>query len=257
MPGSRRRDQATAWATSPRDRGSCPRPRLPGQHGVRRPRGRPDHARRPPCPQQRSHGPWPQAHAGPDHRTRAVVRSYDRSDRLRPGRLDNPCSRRFAHRPLRAHGRDHPRSLIEHIGRATFPRALSAAREGDSVSLAVFALVVVIWVALLVPIARRGRAELAWEASEGGSRLSGGARPWTTGNLLAEPADDEAEAEAAAAASRLARRRAVRRRAATRRRRVLLLLVVATAAGSRAWAVLGGRWWLAVAVSGLLLAGFL
>ena len=32
--------------------------------------------------------------------------------------------------------------------------------------LAVFALVVVIWVALLVPLARRGRAELAFEASE-------------------------------------------------------------------------------------------
>jgi hypothetical protein len=123
------------------------------------------------------------------------------------------------------------------------------------VSLAVFALVVVIWVAVLVPIARRGRAELAWEASEGGSRLSGGARPWITGNLLAEPTDDELEAEAAAA--RLARRRAARRRAATRRRRVLLLLVVATAAGSRAWAVLGGRWWLAAVVTGLLLAGYL
>jgi len=42
------------------------------------------------------------------------------------------------------------------------------------VSLAVFALVVVIWVVLLVPLARRGRAELAAEASEGGSRLRGG-----------------------------------------------------------------------------------
>src|SRR5918995_1474530 len=99
---------------------------------------------------------------------------------------------------------------------------LPAAREGDTVSLAVFALVVVIWVALLVPLSRRGRAELAAEASEGGSRLSsGGAPPWT------------------------------------RRRRILLLLVVATAAGSRAWAVLGGRWWLAAAVAGALLAGYL
>jgi hypothetical protein len=124
------------------------------------------------------------------------------------------------------------------------------------VSLAVFALVVVIWVALLVPIARRGRAELAADASEGGTRLSsGGARPWTTGNLPEEPTEEELEA--ATEAARLARRRATRRRAATRRRRVLLLLAVATAAGSRAGAVVGGRWWLAAAAAGLLLAGYL
>jgi hypothetical protein len=124
------------------------------------------------------------------------------------------------------------------------------------VSLAVFALVVAIWVVLLVPLARRGRAELAAEASEGGSRLrSGGAGPWTSGNLPDE--DDDEDPEAAAEAARLARRRAASRRAATRRRRVLLLLVVATAAGSRAWAVLGGRWWLATAAASLLLAGYL
>jgi hypothetical protein len=124
------------------------------------------------------------------------------------------------------------------------------------VGLAVFALVVVIWVALLVPLARRGRAELAFEASEGGRRLSsGGARAWTTGNLPTEPTDEDLEA--AAAAVRLARRRAASRRATTRRRRMLLALVVATAAGSRAWAVLGGRWWLAAALAGLLLAGYL
>jgi hypothetical protein len=33
--------------------------------------------------------------------------------------------------------------------------------------------------------------------------------------------------------------------------------VVATAAGSRAWMALGGRWWLAAAGAGLLLAGYL
>ena len=125
-----------------------------------------------------------------------------------------------------------------------------------TVSLAVFALVVAIWMALLVPLARRGRAELAAGASQGGSRLSsGGARPWTTGNLPAEPTDDELAA--ADLAARLARRCASRRRAAVRRRRVLLALVVATAAGSRAWAVLGGRWSLAAAAAGLLLAGYL
>ena len=116
-------------------------------------------------------------------------------------------------------------------------------------SLAVFALVVVIWVVLLVPLARRGRAELAAEASEGGRRLtSGGARPWTSWNL---PADDEPTDEELAAAALAARR------AATRRRRVLLVLVLATAAGSRAWAMGGGRWWLAAAVTGALLAGYL
>jgi hypothetical protein len=124
------------------------------------------------------------------------------------------------------------------------------------VSLAVFALVVVIWLALLVPLARRGRAELAVEASEGGRRLSsGGARPWTTGNLPAEPTDEELAA--AETAARLTRRRVARRRAAVRRRRVLLVLVVATAAGSRTWAVLGGRWWLVAAAAGLALAGYL
>jgi membrane protein YdbS with pleckstrin-like domain len=124
------------------------------------------------------------------------------------------------------------------------------------VSLAVFALVVVIWVVLLVPLARRGRAELAYEASEGGRRLSsGGARPWTTGNLPAEPTDEELEA--AAAAARLARRRDAARRAAVRRRRVLLVLVAATTSGSRAWAALGGRWWLAAAAAAVLLAGYL
>jgi hypothetical protein len=124
------------------------------------------------------------------------------------------------------------------------------------VSLAVFALVVVIWVALLGPLARRGRAELAAEASEGGRRLStGGARPWTSGNLPTEPSDDELEA--AAVAARRARRRVAARRAANRRRRVLLVLVVATAAGSRAWTVLGAHWWLAAAVAAALLAGYL
>jgi hypothetical protein len=117
------------------------------------------------------------------------------------------------------------------------------------VSLAVFALVVVVWVVLLVPLARRGRAELAAEASEGGRRLtSGGARPWTSWNL---PADDEPTDEELAAAALAARR------AATRSRRVLLVLVLATAAGSRAWAMGGGRWWLAAAVTGALLAGYL
>jgi hypothetical protein len=145
--------------------------------------------------------------------------------------------------------------LIQHIGRASVP----------GVSLAVFALVIVIWVALLVPLARRGRAELAAEASNGGLRLtSGGARPWTTGNLAADPDEpdpdgldpddrDDDEGPVATVAARPARRRGT----AARRRRVLVALVVATAAGARAWAVLGGRWWAAAALAGLLLAAYL
>ena len=60
----------------------------------------------------------------------------------------------------------------------------------------------------------------------------------------------------AALAARLARRRADARRPATRRRRVLLALVLATAAGygPGRWA---GRWWLAAAATGALLAGYL
>jgi hypothetical protein len=124
------------------------------------------------------------------------------------------------------------------------------------VSLAVFALVAAIWVVLLVPLARRGRAEFAAEASLGRRLTSGGARPWTSGNLPAgEPTDEELAA--AALAARLARRRAAAGRAATRRRRVLLVLVLATAAGSRAGVIGGGRWWLAAAVTGALLAGYL
>jgi hypothetical protein len=140
-------------------------------------------------------------------------------------------------------------------------KRLSAAEEGGTVSLAVFALVVVIWAALLIPLARRGRAELAAEASKGRLRLSsGGARPWTTGDLP-EPPDDDPDGdpgeELLEAAARLARRRAASRRAAGRRRRMLLVLAVATAAGLRAWAGLGGRWWLAAATAGALLAAYL
>jgi hypothetical protein len=124
------------------------------------------------------------------------------------------------------------------------------------VSLAVFALVVVIWVVLLVPLARRGRAELAAEASEGGRRLtSGGARPWTSWNL---PADDEPTDEELAAAALAARRAGAPPPPPPRGGgRALLVLVLATAAGSRAWAMGGGRWWLAAAVTGALLAGYL
>jgi hypothetical protein len=121
------------------------------------------------------------------------------------------------------------------------------------VSLALFALVAAIWGVLLLPLARRGHAELAaWAPPrDTQARLSRGARPWTTG----DPPADDPDPEAAAALALHARRRAARRRAAARRRRTLLLLAVAMAVGLRAWVALGGRWWVApVAAGGLLVA---
>jgi hypothetical protein len=123
------------------------------------------------------------------------------------------------------------------------------------VSLALFALVAAIWGILLIPLARRGRAELAaWApARDTPARLSRGARPWTAG----DPPADGPDPEAAAALALLGRRRAARRRTAARRRRTLLVLAVATAAGLRAWAALGGRWWVAPAAAGGLLVAYL
>jgi hypothetical protein len=125
------------------------------------------------------------------------------------------------------------------------------------VSLALFALVAAIWGILLLPLARRGRAEPAARAPRRDTpgRLSRGARPWTAGGPPAGAAD--LHPEAAAARVRHARRRAALRRTAARRRRALLLLAVATAAGLRAWAVLGGRWWLAPAAAGGPLLAYL
>jgi hypothetical protein len=125
------------------------------------------------------------------------------------------------------------------------------------VSLALFALVAAIWGILLLPLARRGHAEAAaWAPRrDTPARLSRGARPWTAGD---PPADDpDSDPEAAASRARCARRRAALRRTAARRRRAPLLLAVATAAGLRAWAVLGGRWWLAPAAAGGLLLAYL
>jgi len=123
------------------------------------------------------------------------------------------------------------------------------------VSLALFALVAAIWGVLLIPLARRGRVELAaWApVRDTPARLSRGARPWTTGDPPAEDPDPEA----AAAQALRERRRAARRRTAARRRRTLLVLAAATAAGLRAWAALGGRWWVAPAVAGGLLVAYL
>jgi len=123
------------------------------------------------------------------------------------------------------------------------------------VSLALFALVAAIWGVLLIPLARRGHAELAAWATprDTPARLSRGARPWTTG----DPPAEEPDPEAAAALALHARRRAARRRTEARRRRTLLVLAVATAAGLRVWAALGGRWWVAPATAGGLLVAYL
>lgn len=48
-----------------------------------------------------------------------------------------------------------------------------------------------------------------------------------------------------------------RRQMVARRRRVLAVLALVVLAGLRLWAVFGGRWWLAPAVSGTLLFGYL
>jgi hypothetical protein len=123
------------------------------------------------------------------------------------------------------------------------------------VSLALFALVAAIWGVLLVPLARHGHAEPATPPPrDTPARLARGARPWTTGD---PPADEDPDPEAAAALALRARRRAARRRTAARRRRALLLLAVATAAGLRAWAAFGGRWWVAPATAGGVLAAYL
>jgi hypothetical protein len=122
-------------------------------------------------------------------------------------------------------------------------------------SLALFALVAAIWGVLLIPLARHGHAELASPPPrDTPARLARGARPWTTGD---PPAERDPDPDAAATLALLARRRAARRRTAARRRRALLLLGIAAAAGLRAWAALGGRWWAAPAVAGGLLAAYL
>jgi hypothetical protein len=122
------------------------------------------------------------------------------------------------------------------------------------VSLALFALVAAIWGVLLVPFARgAGPAPLPRRDRPG--RLSRGARPWSTGDLPA--VDPGPDAETAAALALRTRRRAARRRTTARRRRVLLVLAVAMAAGLRAWATAGGRWWVAPVAGGGLLAAYL
>jgi hypothetical protein len=125
-------------------------------------------------------------------------------------------------------------------------------------SLALFALVAAIWGVLLIPLARRGHPELAALPlpRDTPARLARGARPWTTGDPPA-PAEEEPDPQAAAALALRARRRAARRRTAARRRRALLLLAVAAAAGLRVWAAFGGRWWVAPAAAGGLLAAYL
>ncbi len=47
------------------------------------------------------------------------------------------------------------------------------------------------------------------------------------------------------------------RQMVARRRRVLVILSIASLAGLRAWVALGGQWWLAAAITGSLLTGYL
>jgi hypothetical protein len=110
------------------------------------------------------------------------------------------------------------------------------------VSIALFATVAAIWVALVLPSIGRGRAERA-RAAPPAVALQG--EPG--GRVRRLPASQ--------------RRRPVRRRVASRavirRRRVLAALAVAELAGLRVWAAIGGRWWVAAAAAGVALAAYL
>jgi hypothetical protein len=129
------------------------------------------------------------------------------------------------------------------------------------VSLALFSIVAAIWLLLLIPLLRRGLAERDARTPPprpDAARLSRGrgARPWKGSLQAAEPEEAE-DPEAAAALAAAAWRAAARRRAASRRRRMLLVFTAGVVAGVRAWAALGGRWWIATAVAGGLLAGYM
>ncbi|HYY80493.1 MAG TPA: hypothetical protein VFD04_15105 [Actinomycetes bacterium] len=107
-------------------------------------------------------------------------------------------------------------------------------------SIALFATAAAIWVALLVPAVRRGRAERA-----AGVPSAVTLRGDPEGRVRRLPA----------AGRRPARRRASP--AVVRRRRVLAGLLLAGMAGLRAWAALGGRWWLAPGAAAVLLVAYL
>jgi hypothetical protein len=110
------------------------------------------------------------------------------------------------------------------------------------VSIALFATVAAIWVVLVLPAIRRGRAERALAAPPAVAL-----RGEPGGRVRRLPAPEH---------RRPARRRTVSP-AVTRRRRVLVVLALAELAGLRAWAALGHRWWVAAAVAGVAIVAYL
>ena len=109
-------------------------------------------------------------------------------------------------------------------------------------SIALFATVAAIWVVLVLPSIRRGRAE---RALAGPPAVALRGEPG--GRVRRLPAAEH---------RRSARRRTVSP-AVIRRRRVLAALAVAELAGLRAWAALGHRWWVAAALAGLAVVTYL
>ncbi len=113
-------------------------------------------------------------------------------------------------------------------------------------SIVLLTILAVMWAAFLLPlIVPRHRGRPGWPR-RGAIRADGaGWRP-------AAGSDRRASARSGASRRRLARRRAV-----LRRRRVLLALTIAMATAVRVWFLLGGRWWIAAAVTGALLLAYL
>jgi hypothetical protein len=109
------------------------------------------------------------------------------------------------------------------------------------VSIALFAIVAVIWVAIIVPSVRSARAERAAAVPPAmalrGDRL---------GRVRRLPAPEHRP-----------KRRRRPRPAVVRRRRALAALAVAALAALRAWTAFGGRWWLVAVVAGSLPVAYL
>jgi hypothetical protein len=112
-------------------------------------------------------------------------------------------------------------------------------------SIVLLAILAVMWAAFLLPLMSAGPRGRPGRPRRrvGGGREDG----W-------RPARG---AERGSPGQRDTPRRLARRRAALRRRRILLALTVALVAAVRTWYLLGGRWWIAEAVTGSLLLAYL
>ena len=102
------------------------RVRLPGEHPIRWSRNRPHHARGSTRSQHRARRSRTQAQAWVDSGARALVRPRYRQDRLRPGRVDHPVSRRVAYRSQRTHRGRHRRGTVGAHGATSRPDSTGA-----------------------------------------------------------------------------------------------------------------------------------